>query len=319
MQSVPSANPNLLDEAVDWMLRTRDPAFRDWAGFTAWLEADAAHNTAYEAALDADDIAGDLTLAPPVVVAEPVREPERSRRWPLRLAGGATALAAGIAAAVVLLPSNDRYDVATAPGAQRVVRLADGTTVTLNGGTRMTFDRNDTRVAVLDSGEASFAVVHDAAHPFEVVSGGNRIRDVGTVFNVVRGGGVTEVAVAEGAVLYDPGRTNVRLTAGRTLRDPDTGVSEIGDADPATIGAWRHGRLVYRAAPLGRVAADLSRMMGEKVTVSDGIARRDFSGMIMVRGVERRVVFARLAAIMDLGVEHDAGGWRLVPGDSGSR
>lgn len=312
------ANPLLLDEAVDWMLRTRDPAFRDWAGFTAWLEADPAHNAAYEAALDADDVAGDLPFTP-AVVADPVPEPERARRWPLRFAGGATALAAGIAAAVVLSPSNDRFDVATAPGEQRVVRLADGTTVTLNGGTRITLDRRDTRVAVLESGEASFAVVHDAAHPFEVVSGGTRIRDVGTVFNVMRGGGATEVAVAEGAVLYDPGRANVRLTAGRVLHDPDRGASEIGDADPAAIGAWRHGRLVYRAAPLRRVAADLSRMIGERIEVSEAVARRDFSGMIMVKGVERRTVFARLAAIMDLDVAHDAGGWRLTPGDSGSR
>ncbi|MBW8910312.1 MAG: DUF4880 domain-containing protein, partial [Sphingomonas sp.] len=43
------------EEAAGWFLRQRDPARADWDGFVAWLEADPAHNVAYEAVALADD------------------------------------------------------------------------------------------------------------------------------------------------------------------------------------------------------------------------------------------------------------------------
>ena len=35
------------EQAIDWLIRQRDPAFADWEPFTDWLEADPANNEIY--------------------------------------------------------------------------------------------------------------------------------------------------------------------------------------------------------------------------------------------------------------------------------
>ena len=57
------------DQAALWMARARDPRFGDWDGLTEWLEADPAHNLAYEEMFAAHDLAGALEREPVVVPA----------------------------------------------------------------------------------------------------------------------------------------------------------------------------------------------------------------------------------------------------------
>lgn len=309
-RSMSPANPSLLDEAATWVVRTRDPAFRDWETFTLWLEADPARNEAYGAALDAHDAAGLLVNAP-VEPAEPVVLAGR-RRWPFAGAAMAAALA-GVIGTPFLLDRHDRYTVATGAGEQRAVRLPDGSVIAMNGDTRITLDRKAPRLARLDAGEASFSIVHDDADPFVVEAGGTKIQDVGTTFNVVRHADATDVAVARGAVVYDPKGAGVKLTAGRTLHDPDRGPIEIGDAPREAIGAWRRGRLIYRDAPLGVVAGDLARATGDRIVLDPALAARSFTGTIELRGVDRAQLPGRLARLAGARAQHVAGGWRLMP------
>lgn len=314
------ADPALLDAAALWVARTRDPSFRDWDAFTNWLEADARHNDAYETALDAHDAAGELGGAralPVAALSTGDRVPPR-HRWRPAWFAAAAALTAAVAVPS-FLPRHDIYAIATKAGEQRSVRLPDGTQIALNGDSHLLIDRAHPRAVQLDRGEASFTVVHDAANPFAVTAGGTRIEDVGTVFNVTRGKDATDVAVAEGSVVYDPDGAQVKLGAGRTLHDPDGGMIEVAQADPATIGAWRHGRLVYRDALLGVVAADLSRATGQRVTVAPDVAIRAFSGSIMFRGVPMTRLFGRVAALTGTRAVRDGTGWRLSSGSSAPR
>ena len=39
--------PRAREQAIEWMIRQRDPAFADWEPFTDWLEADPENNAAY--------------------------------------------------------------------------------------------------------------------------------------------------------------------------------------------------------------------------------------------------------------------------------
>ena len=304
------------EDAAGWVVRRRDPFFADWAGFTDWLEADPAHNALYEEAALVDAELGDW-LAPAPAIASANDNPALARRPARRRIAAWSAAAAAMLAAVISYPmigtGDGAYDVTTAPGEQRDVTLADGTRIALNGGTRLTLHRNDTRLASLDSGEATFTVVHDAAHPFAVETGGDRIEDVGTVFNVARSAEGTEVGVAEGAVVYNPGREAVHLPAGRTLR-VSTGSAAplvIRTAAPETIGAWRTGRLVYRGARIGRVASDVSRYLGVPVTADATIAERPFDGIIMLDHDPKRL-FARLGPLLDVTARPSERGWRLT-------
>src|SRR3954469_17900908 len=88
------------DEAALWMARARDPRFADWDALTDWLEADPAHNLAYEAAFAAHDLTAEADLpAAPTVAPQPVRAPRRVAWW----SGGGIGIAAAAAAVFVLV------------------------------------------------------------------------------------------------------------------------------------------------------------------------------------------------------------------------
>jgi transmembrane sensor len=212
------------------------------------------------------------------------------------------------------------YSITTDPGHVRSITLGDGTRIALNGGSRLILDRKDARSAKLEFGEADFAVVHDARKPFVVDAGGTRIEDVGTRFNVVRAAGSTEVAVAEGAVLFDPDGASVRLEPGRVIRSSDDSpILDIVDRDPATIGSWATGTLLYRDASFTDVANGLARAIGVSVSVSHDISARRFSGGIVVRGVDQARLFRNVASLLDVQATHDSHGWRLSAKGSSTR
>jgi transmembrane sensor len=294
--------------ALEWVVRTGDPDFTDWDTFTAWLDADPAHAARYHALADDADA---MTLAllrraAPAVAATP-RPVWHRRRW----VGGA------IAAALVGTIGWRAYDlrpqpyaIETAPGQTRTVPLADGSSIVLNGGTRLVLDRRDPRSAALDRGEALFDIRHDADHPFAVAVGDSRLVDIGTRFNVVRAAAETRVAVAEGAVLFNPEAENVRLDPGQSLRLADgTGRYRLVAVDAATVGGWRTGRLDYDGATLAEVAADIGRATGAHLTVAPGIAARPFRGTILLDGVARDP--ARLAPLLNVRMVQAGDHWEL--------
>ena len=304
---------DIRDQAALWMARARDPRFSDWDALTEWLEADPAHNLAYEAAFAGHDLAGELARedhATPSVEIGQVRGWRRSR-W---IGGG---LAGAVAAAMIalILPNftqSAEMIAQTGPGEHRVIRLDDGSEIALNGNTRLVLDRKNRRTARLERGEAMFSVVHDETRPFTVDTDGARMVDLGTRFNVLRNAHGSEVAVAEGAVLYDPNGAAVRLGPGRLLRKADgSNIVEVNQTDPATIGAWRSGRLVYREAPLWRVADDLSRATGSAVAVDPAVSGHLFTGAIALAQADPAMLARRLGPLLDVTVAQQRDGLYL--------
>ena len=298
------------DEAALWMARARDPRFADWDALTEWLEADPAHNLAYEEAFAGHDLA---CLSTPAAYAPPVVEAGRWRRH--KWVGGALAGAAAAALIAVAVPYKSAgADIVaeTAPGQHRLIRLADGTQIALNGDSRLVLNRSNGRTARLERGEAMFSVVHDETRPFTVDVNGARMVDLGTRFDVVLHARGSEVAVAEGAVLYDPDGAAVRLGPGRLLRRAGgSQIVEINQIDPAMVGTWQAGHLVYRDAPLSRVADDLARATGAKVMVDHAVAGRLFTGAIALGQSDREALARRLGAVLDVAVAQGRDGLYL--------
>lgn len=266
-------------QAIIWHVRLRRADIAERHAFDLWLAQDPRHATAFDAIREADGPQGDATETADTAWTTWLVD---KRRW---LTGGLSVVAA--AGLVVVLPHwrTQPYDVTTAAGERRVVALDAGTRVTLNGDTRMRFDRRDPRVAALIQGEALFQVRQDPARPFRLDVAGRTVEDVGTIFNVVSDPDEVRVAVAEGAVIYNPDREGIRLHPGQGLVDAATSDTIRLVETPATsIGGWRNGQFRYAATPLSTVAADLSRALGIRITAAPALAARPFTGTITLDG-----------------------------------
>lgn len=301
-------------EAIGWVIRLRDPAHADWEGFTAWLDADPAHNHAYDRVAMADRaieeafIMGAAAPAPSNDNQPGVGILRRHPRW-FAAATAAAAALLGIVAYPTLSPVTDSYAIETRAGEHRMATLDDGTRIDLNGDTRISLRKGNPRFAALDRGEAVFTVVHDPKDPFVVEVGDAHLQDVGTTFNVLRTSDRIEASVSQGTVLYNPGAEALRLDAGKLLQISH-GAARVSQVDPATVAGWRDHRLAYRDATLSTVTADLARNLGVTVTVSPDVADRRFSGVIYLDR-DPATVLSRVAALLDLGVSSQGKGWRL--------
>ncbi|SDD17973.1 FecR family protein [Sphingomonas sp. YR710] len=307
-------------EAIEWVIRLRDPARADWEGFTAWLESDPSHNAAYEHVALTDREIEKAAVIDPVAPRpsndnQPCGVVERRRvRWFTVTAATAVAGAGLMAIALypVMIPAaGSAYAIETRVGEHRTVKLDDGTQIELNGGTRVSLRKGNPRFASLDHGEAAFTVVHDPADPFIVEIGNAHLQDVGTTFNVLRTSDRVEASVSKGTVLYNPGAEALRLDAGKQLRVTARGDVAVSEVDPATIAGWRENRLTYRHASLATVAADLSRNLGVPISVAPEIAGRSVSGVIYLDRDEAAVL-PRVGALFDVDVTSTGRAWRLT-------
>ena len=120
---------------------------------------------------------------------------------------------------------------------------------------------------------------------------------------------VLETAVSSGAVVYDPEGAAVRVAAGQMLR-LSNGVATVRPIEAENVASWRAGKLIYKRASLGRVAADLSRNLGTPVHIAPDIADRPFSGVIMLGG-DAAALLPRVGALLDVTITHEGNGWRL--------
>ncbi|MBX6330633.1 MAG: FecR domain-containing protein [Gemmatimonadaceae bacterium] len=193
---------------------------------------------------------------------------------------GRHAIVSGGTTAAESLPA---HVYATQRAQRAVVRLADGTQVTLGPASWLSIPAafgRETRTVELE-GEGYFDVVHDARHPFRVVAGTTTTEDVGTAFMVrdYAADTATTVVVAEGRVMLrarragaggDSASRAVALSAGQLARvGPSGGVTVLSDVDLAQHLAWLRGRLVYHGAPLAAVRQDLERWYDVRIDWSD--------------------------------------------------
>lgn len=305
------ANSTARREAIDWVIRLRDPASADWEAFTDWLEASPVNSLAYDTAMLADadmvDHVVAQTAAPDVIPAND-NSPGLLRRY--------GAVAAAVLVAVVAYPAyrvlTPTYNVETALGEQRSLTLDDGTVIDMNGGTRLTFDRRNSRLAMLETGEAQFHVTHDADHPFTVHVGDVRIQDVGTIFNVARESQQTDVSVAEGSVLFNPARQAVLLKPGQKLRMSGPEAEPVVSAvSIAQVGGWKSGRLDFTAATFEDIGPDLARALGRPIDVDTAIAANTFTGTIIIDRTDKNAL-GNVAALMGIAARKTDNGWQLT-------
>lgn len=289
MSHIGTNDEALLRDAADWCLRLRAPELADetLAQWLVWSEQPG-HLAAFERmSAMLDDVAA-LDEAGRDVLRKAAPAP-RARRWmPLALAAGLATLALGGYLAWTFATAAFSRDYASDIAQRRDVKLPDGTRVALGGASRLGahFDGAMRRVN-LREGEAFFQIAPNDA-PFEVSAGAVRILDVGTAFDVRRGGDRVTVDVAEGRVrVFTPGHGGVEAIAGqRIVYVPESGVS-VARIDPARTAAWRDNRLEFDNEPLGAVVASLNRYSARPVRIADsGLASLGFTGTIRTDAID---------------------------------
>jgi transmembrane sensor len=309
-----------IEMAIAWQLRLAEGDEAMWVAFIDWLEASPAHAAAYDRVAATDRLLAETRFPAPAATAENdnLPTPRRIRWW---LGGGAAAAAAALALLLVpsMQPRSQTYQVATRDGERRTIALDDGTRIELSGGTQLTLDRADTRVATLDRGQALFHVRHDPAQAFTLRVGGVAVRDLGTVFDVAHGDGRLTIAVSEGAVAFEPTGVSVTLHAGDALSARDDGSARVRSRiAPALVGGWRSGHLSFTGQPLGEVAGALKRLYGTTIALEGGLSERPFTGVVHLTGVADRDV-PRLAELIGATWRREAGRWILAEQGSSVR
>jgi transmembrane sensor len=306
------------ERAVAWHVRlASDQAEEaDWLGFEEWLGQDTLHRRAFERV---EQVWADLDAAPATATSNVTPLKARPNRRSFAWIGAAAA--AGLAALAVVggsfwldRPQTQVFD--TAPGHRQMVALADGTKITINGGSHLTatLGRRARRVVMADA-EAVFDVAKDPARPFLIQASEREIRVVGTEFNVLNHDGEVSVAVRRGIVEIRPAdapnaKPLARLTKGQSLtHHKGEAVDKVAVVDPDSALAWTTGRLVFQGERLSDVAVTLSRYADHPILVSPDA--RDLRVTAVLNIGPEDAMLTSLSAFLPVRIERQADSVRL--------
>ena len=283
-------------EAADWFARLgrRSVTTRTIRDFQDWRDVPA-HDVAYSEVEAFWEANGEYAADPEIMrMTEDAlarrhgfRLPAwlRGRRigWPLALAS--IAVVAGTLLAVNRLSPT----YSTEPTEQRVIRLADGTRVHLNVGSRVRVQfRGAERRIFLSRGEAFFDVAHDASRPFVVDAGGADVRALGTKFDVRRDDDRVQVTLVEGVVRVDrdAGKEAWTLAPNQQLTVARASATATSLPDAASATSWTTGRLTFHETPLAAAVAEVNRYSDRKIALDGGLSDRLVSGVFDVGDTE---------------------------------
>lgn len=168
--------------------------------------------------------------------------------------------------------------VSAPAGSTTSVTLSDGTVVTLNSDSHISYHRSFgmTERNITLSGEAFFDVRHDDALPFTVNVNGASIKDIGTKFNISAydNNDFISVSVVEGSAevhnLLGGGKEYAVLNASQTAEiikgDGQMTVRVQSSISPSE---WMNGAIVFENSTLLTIANELSRRYRVHVMIAD--------------------------------------------------
>ena len=245
------------------------------------------------------------------------RQPRRSRRPLVVALAAAAVLVALIGTRGVLRRTPQWREYATTVAQRMVVRLRDGTQVTIAPKSRVRYaaDYGRARRELYLDGEAYFQVTPDSQRPLRVHTTQSVTEDLGTAF-VVRAydQSATEVVVAEGRVTLSRAdttaatRTPALVLEARDLGRLDpSGVTAVRrGVDVGRYLAWTRGVLAFDGTPLGDVVVTLGRWYNVEIRLADStLAARRLTATFQNESID--LVLQRIALTVGLRVERADG------------
>lgn len=285
------------DRAIEWLERSERKEFGepDRQQLEQWLSDSTSHRVAFWHAKAAWERSERLQVLRPRLALSTGRAEVR-RGWPILARSAAAVAVLGLlSVGAFWMSSNRDRTLTTAHGEREIVSLADGSKIELNTDTEVRVGtKAGQRIAELVRGEAYFQVEHDGAHPFTVIAGDHRIRDLGTKFLVRKSLTGLRVALVEGRAQLEPasndsGQRPVVLNPGDVAIANANGivVSLKPTHELADDLAWRHGGLVFHNASLADAVAQFNRYGNVRLVVTDPAAGRlTINGAFRAAGAE---------------------------------
>lgn len=263
------------EEAALWVARQLGGPV-DVAAFSEWLNAAPGRKEKFDAlwATCADEVVTDALR----LNDRPERRLAAPRRSIPAVAAYA-ALAAALVVGVILAWPLARFALSpaltyeTAAGQVRNVALADGSTVALNGASRIRAKIGGARREVtLERGEALFDVRHDKNRPFVVAAGDGRVTVLGTRFDVALNRERVDLEVERGLVRFDKAldrSTGVLVPASHRASLTGGAIAPPSPLHLDTAAAWRTGWLEASDMPLAEILPRLERWSSKPIFVRD--------------------------------------------------
>lgn len=305
------------EQAAEWCWRIADRALteHEQAQFDAWIRADPRHQQVFDDMVavwkGTDTIAempGFLSLrAKALTTMENARDRDESSSYGRSFGHGRWFRALAAAAALILMvcgsfwffaSGTDVYE--TGVGERRIVRLEDGSRISLDASSRVIVAYSeDRRALTLERGRAKFDVAKEPLRPFSVTAGNQAVVATGTAFSVELLRGQMRVLLYEGqvAVVAQPaaGRTAVartvksdeRAAAPEPLMPGQELISSLSSGAVRIVPAkmdrslsWEDGRLDFVDEPLARAVERINRYTDTPIVIGDAAA-----GRLLVNGV----------------------------------
>jgi len=258
-------------------------------------------------------------------------------RVPRRLLVAALAAAAVVIALIggpgvggLLRRAPQWREYATAAAQRMVIRLQDGTQVTIapKSRVRYTADYGTAHRDLYLDGEAYFQVAPDSQRPLRVHTAGSVTEDLGTAF-VIRAYAdqiATEVVVAEGRVaLWRARPDTIAVEAPPALVLGARDLGQLGASGAATLRrgvdvdrqlAWTRGVLAFDGTPLREAVRTLGRWYDVEIRLDDAdsaLAGRRFTATFTNEPID--LVLQRIALTLGLRVERADGSVFLLRND----
>lgn len=268
------ARDPIIEEAARWRVRV-EAGTADAGELEAWLAVDRRRRSAFDKVQMAWGAFEDVNEEPAVIgVRRDLRRRigARSKRAPALAAAACLAAAAVMTAIFMGWPVTRVYE---APGhGRQIVRLADGSTVLLDNGSRLKVRYSGRRRdLLLEKGQARFEVAHDSNRPFVVRAGPRRVIATGTVFDIDLQRQGVAVALLQGKVKIVAARQlgaalpALDLRQGEEYRSDPRGAG-VSRFDPDVVTAWETGHLVLNDVPLGDAVRRVNRYADRPIVLA---------------------------------------------------
>jgi transmembrane sensor len=196
-------------------------------------------------------------------------------------------------------PSNNT--ITTPKGGNYQIILPDGSNVTLNAASSLTFPTSfkGTERAVILDGEAYFEVTKNAEMPFRVQSGQQVVEVLGTHFDVNAYGDepVLKTTLLEGSVKVTVGRATALIKPGQqsVVNNTDQKKIIVSNADLEKEMAWKNGVFFFENDDLKSIMRQVARWYDADVIYEGEFPDDKFFG-----GIPRNSKLSAVAKILKL-------------------